>query len=69
MLAQLHANATTTTKVWAEIQASSGPVSVLATRCGVSETTMRRWRVTFSLLTPRSLREPLGLIAGLRRRR
>ena len=44
MLTHLHANATTTPKVRAEIQASSDPVAVLALRYGVSETTIRRWR-------------------------
>ncbi|WP_297970345.1 DDE-type integrase/transposase/recombinase [uncultured Amaricoccus sp.] len=44
MLTRLHANATTTPKVRAEIQASSERVAVLAARYGVSETTIRRWR-------------------------
>jgi transposase InsO family protein len=44
MLTRLHANATTTPKVRAEIQASLDPVAVLAQRYGVSETTIRRWR-------------------------
>jgi len=44
MLTRLHANATTTPKERAEIQASSEPVAVLAERYGVSETTIRRWR-------------------------
>lgn len=44
MLTRLHANATTTPKVRAEIQASSEPVAVLARRYSVSETTIRRWR-------------------------
>jgi transposase InsO family protein len=44
MLRRLHANATTTPKVRAEIQSSTEPVAVLAGRYGVSETTIRRWR-------------------------
>jgi len=44
MLTRLHANATTTPRVRAEIQASSEPVRVLVERYGVSETTIRRWR-------------------------
>ena len=41
---KLHANATTTPKIRADIQASSAPVSQLARELGVSETTVRRWR-------------------------
>ena len=44
MKTRLHANATTTPKVRADIQASREPVAVLARRHGVSETTIRRWR-------------------------
>lgn len=44
MRTRLHANATTTPKTRAQIQASSEPVAVLARRFGVSETTIRRWR-------------------------
>src|SRR4051812_47730917 len=40
----LHANATTTPKVRAYIQASHQSVSELALEVGVSETTIRRWR-------------------------
>jgi hypothetical protein len=39
----LHANATTTPKVWAYIQRSRKPVADLAIKLGVSETTIRRW--------------------------
>ena len=41
---KLHANATTTPKVRAYIQASADSVSVLAEDLGVSETTVRRWK-------------------------
>jgi IS30 family transposase len=41
----LHANATTTPKVRAYIQRSHAPVAVLADELGVSETTIRRWRI------------------------
>ena len=44
MQLNLHANATTTPKTRAYIQASSAPVSDLAQELGVSETTIRRWR-------------------------
>ena len=44
MRTRLHANARTTPRTRAEIQASSDPVSVLARRYGVSETTVRKWR-------------------------
>ena len=44
MRLELHANATTTPKVRAEIQASTEPVRLLAARYGVSERTIRRWR-------------------------
>ena len=44
MLTRLHANATTTPRVRAEVQASSEPVRVLVERYGVSETTIYRWR-------------------------
>ena len=40
----LHANATTTPKVRAYIQASKASVATLAAELGVSETTIRRWR-------------------------
>ena len=41
---KLHANATTTPKVRAYIQASSASVAELAQELGVHETTIRRWR-------------------------
>ena len=41
---KLHANATTTPKVRAYIQASSASVTELAEELGVHETTIRRWR-------------------------
>lgn len=41
---KLHANATTTPKVRAYIQASSASVAELAGELGVHETTIRRWR-------------------------
>ena len=44
MLVKLHANAATTPKVRAYIQASSLPVAQLARELGVSETTIRRWK-------------------------
>ena len=40
----LHANATTTPKIRAYIQASEAPVCALCEELGVSETTVRRWR-------------------------
>ncbi|HHW76161.1 MAG TPA: IS481 family transposase [Xanthomonadaceae bacterium] len=45
MQIRLHANATTTPKQRAYIQASTRPVAKLAEELGVSETTIRRWRV------------------------
>jgi transposase InsO family protein len=41
---RLHANATTTPKMRAYIQASSEPVSALSAELGISETTVRRWK-------------------------
>ncbi len=41
----LHANATTTPKQRAYLQASTRPAAELAVELGVSETTVRRWRV------------------------
>jgi transposase InsO family protein len=76
MLTRLHANATTTPKVRAEIQASLEPVAVLAVRYGVSETTIRRWRSRTSPEDRSHKRHNLGqattpleeeIIAGLRR--
>ena len=55
----LHANATTTPKVRAYIQASRASVAALAEELGVSETTVRRWRkrrdVTDRSHTPKNL--------------
>jgi transposase InsO family protein len=44
MRLQLHANATTTPKTRAYIQASASSVADLARELGVSQTTIRRWR-------------------------
>ena len=44
MLVKLHANAATTPKVRAYIQASSQPVAELARELGVCEATIRRWK-------------------------
>lgn len=44
MRVQLHANATTTPKTRAYIQASASSVAKLSRELGVSETTIRRWR-------------------------
>lgn len=44
MLVKLHANAATTPKIRAYIQASSGSVAELASELGLSETTIRRWK-------------------------
>jgi transposase InsO family protein len=44
MLVKLHANAATTPKMRAYIQASSQSVAELASELGLSETTIRRWR-------------------------
>ena len=41
---KLHANATTTPKTRAYIQASKAPVAELAAELGVSESTVRRWK-------------------------
>lgn len=41
---RLHANATTTPKIRAYIQASTASVSELAVELGLSETTVRRWK-------------------------
>jgi transposase InsO family protein len=44
MLVKLHANAATTPKTRAYIQASDQPVAALSRELGISETTVRRWR-------------------------
>jgi len=46
---RLHANATTTPKMRAYIQASSEPVSALSAELGISETTVRRWKARDSV--------------------
>ena len=40
MLIHLHSQATTTSKVWAEIQASDEPAWALAERFGITEQTV-----------------------------
>jgi transposase InsO family protein len=76
MQVRLHANATTTPKVRAYIQASSKPVAVLAEELGVTETTIRRWRgrttVTDGSHVPKRLQTSFseleeGLVCELRR--
>ena len=44
MLVKLHANAATTPRTRAYIQASGRPVAELAGELGISETTVRRWK-------------------------
>lgn len=44
MLTRLHANATTTPRIRAYIQASTASVAALARELNISETTVRRWR-------------------------
>lgn len=44
MLVKLHANAATTPKTRAYIQASGRPAAALARELGISETTVRRWQ-------------------------
>ena len=44
MQIHLHANATTTPKIRAAIQASLAPVAALAAEYGVTERTVRRWK-------------------------
>jgi transposase InsO family protein len=44
MLTRLHANATTTPRTRAFIQASDRPVAELAAELGVNESTIRRWK-------------------------
>lgn len=63
---KLHANATTTPRTRAYIQASRLPVAVLAGELGVSETTIRRWRdrqqVADHSHTPRRLQISLSAL-------
>jgi len=77
MKTHLHANATTTPRTRAEIQASSEPVAVLARRYGVSLTTIYRWRKRQTVEDRSHVRHNLGqattpedeaLIAELRQR-
>ena len=74
---KLHANATTTPKTRAYIQASSASVAELAAELGISEATVRRWKKRTSVEdrshTPHKLLislSPLeeGLVGELRRR-
>jgi transposase len=76
MQVRLHANATTTPRIRAYIQASAKPVAELVEELGVSETTIRRWRsrdtVADGSHVPKRLTTSLseleeGLICELRR--
>ena len=76
MRINLHANATTTPKTRAYIQASKASVAELAVELGVSEDTVRRWRQRSEVHDRSHRRHHLGqsttveeevLIAGLRR--
>ena len=76
MRINLHANATTTPKTRAYIQASKVSVAELAAELGVSETTVRRWRQRTEVydrshrrhhLAQSTTLEEEALIAGLRR--
>lgn len=60
MLRRLHANATTTPKTRAYIQASTASVASLARELGVSETTVRRWRSRTSSEDHSHIRHNLG---------
>jgi len=59
MLVKLHANAVTTPKMRAYIQASGQSVAELVRELGISETTVRRWKkrreVTDRASTPHTL--------------
>ena len=44
MAGSLHGSARTTPRVRVELQASRETTSILALRCGLSRTTMARWR-------------------------
>jgi transposase-like protein len=76
MRVQLHANATTTPKIRAYIQASRASVAELARELGVSEVTIRRWKGRSSTQDRSHKRHNLGqsttpeqeaIIAALRR--
>jgi len=76
MRLQLHANATTTPKTRAYIQASAASVAELSRELGVSETTIRRWRGRDATADRSHVRHHLGqsttpeqeaIIAALRR--
>lgn len=74
---KLHANATTTPKIRAYIQASKAPVAELAAELGVSQTTIYRWRKRSTVVdgshTPHTLSISLSpleeeLVGEVRRR-
>jgi len=76
MLMKLHANATTTPKTRAYIQASTAPVAELARELGISETSVRRWKKRSSVEDRSHVRHNLGqsttlaeeaLICGLKK--
>ena len=60
---RLHANATTP-RQRAYIQQSSRPTVELAVELGISETTLRRWRITRSRTAPIRLGAVVGLASG-----
>lgn len=60
-----HANATTTPKVRAYIQASTETTAALARELGVSETTVRRWRGRKSAQDRSHARHNLGASTSL----
>lgn len=66
MQVRLHANATTTPRTRALIQASKAPVAELAHTLGVSETTVRRWKRRSSIAdrahTPKRLAISLSVL-------
>jgi transposase-like protein len=73
---KLHANATTTPKTRAYIQASKASVAELARELGISETSVRRWRERSHVTDGSHVRHNLGqsttlveeaLICGLRK--
>lgn len=75
MLMKLHANATSTPKTRADIQASKAPVAELARKLNLSETTVRRWKKRTGVADHSHVRHNLGqstslteeaLICGLR---
>lgn len=60
MKVQLHANATTTPKTRAYIQASTSSVAEVSRELGVSETTVRRWRARDATADRSHVRHNLG---------